>query len=144
MVNVSQTANMILLYVFIVQKFCVKIQLFIETSAETVYYRLKQVDYDGKETILSTVVVNRSFNETAVYPNPFSDYLAINFKAETSGVYSFEFIDAIGVSTIQKMTISKGNNFIKLSTDQLTKAFYMLRIVSNEGEIETVSKIIKK
>lgn len=48
------------------------------------YYQLRQYDFDGKETVLATKVVNFSLknnNEVSVYPNPTQDVLNIKFDA---------------------------------------------------------------
>ena len=52
-------------------------------NAEKVYYRLQQVDIDGKHTYSKIVVVNiwQSKNAINVYPNPVQDHFTIKLPA---------------------------------------------------------------
>jgi hypothetical protein len=67
-------------------------------SAETIYYRLKQVDYDGKSTYSQVVVVFLDSNRTIVklYPNPGSTWFTLEVSGKDTNALSVEVIDAAG------------------------------------------------
>jgi hypothetical protein len=69
--------------------------MFLDTHAESsiLYYRLKQVDYDGKFSHSNIVVIKKKVSDVKVYPNPFSEKLTIvGQKPETS----VSIVDALG------------------------------------------------
>jgi len=44
----------------------------------TSYYRLKQLDYDGKFEYSRVIVIKANAAELSVYPNPAQDYLTVS------------------------------------------------------------------
>jgi hypothetical protein len=67
-------------------------------GAETIYYRLKQVDYDGKSTYSQAVVVFLDPNRTIVklYPNPGSNWFTLEVSGRDTNALSVEILDATG------------------------------------------------
>src|SRR5262249_8834842 len=61
-------------------------------SADLYYYRLRQVDFDGKENFSGIIAVtkssNKPFTAVAVSPNPFTNTLNIDFSRPLSGELS--------------------------------------------------------
>lgn len=104
------------------------------------YYQLKQVDYDGKTTFsdIKTVRIN-SDNDISLYPNPAN--LGQEIKVEFSEVlnYNAEIYDITGRLV---MSFNGNDNHIQISTANLTKGNYILRIV--EGEQVGVKRFIVK
>lgn len=53
-------------------------EFFDRTPVTDGYYRLKQVDYDGKTSHSEVIYLSRKQNITEPYPNPFSDNLVVS------------------------------------------------------------------
>lgn len=53
--------------------------IYIDISAENevLYYRLKQVDYDGTFSYSNIVVVKQNISSVKLYPNPFENYVTV-------------------------------------------------------------------
>ncbi len=76
------------------------------------YYRIKQVDYDGKYSYSDIASVRNDGNgETIIYPNPATSELTIT----TSEPSSMQIMDIYG-RVLLKQDISEGQNTINLST----------------------------
>ena len=78
------------------------------------------------------------FEDISLYPNPFTNVLHINIA--NTDIEEIELYDAIGKS-ILNITIT--NKITKISTKNLSKGIYFLRLVTSDG-IYTVRKLIKK
>lgn len=120
-----------------------------ELSQHTVvYYRLKQVDADGKFTY-SAIKMVRITGSTKpfvqVSPNPYIETLNVNFVSEEKGVAEIRLLSLSGqVSLDKKTTISKGYNNIQLSGLNASSAgIYMADILVN-GKVISSQKLIKQ
>jgi Bacterial lectin/GEVED domain/Secretion system C-terminal sorting domain/N-terminal domain of BNR-repeat neuraminidase len=110
---------------------------------EISYYRLKQVDFDGKSETSDIIVVKQKSNDTeiTIYPNPFMDEITIEFSNRGEGSYLCEITNCIGELIIIK-ELKAGNNKYNINFDQSIPAgTYFIR-VSNEDEC-IIQKIIK-
>lgn len=75
------------------------------------YYRIKQVDYDGKHSYSDIAsVIYDGGGETNIYPNPATSEVTISTKVPTS----VQVMDLYGRVLI-KQDISEGQNTINLS-----------------------------
>jgi Glycosyl hydrolase family 57/Secretion system C-terminal sorting domain len=103
---------------------------------QTSYYRLNQVDIDGKSEYSKIVSLseNKSKVLAKVYPNPFSQYIAIDL----SKTVSLELLDVVGRLIYSEKNVSER---AIIQTDVLAKGVYFLKI--SDG-IETMTeKMIK-
>jgi Secretion system C-terminal sorting domain len=66
-------------------------------SSQTHYYRLRQVDFDGTETLSKIISVEskNQKNELSIYPNPAFDKLTIN--AEDNKTTHYSLYNSIGI-----------------------------------------------
>lgn len=65
--------------------------------AGVTYYRLKQVDFDGKFSYSDIVAVKRlSAGEIVLTPNPVKDILNVEINVAEGGLYSFVLTDLLG------------------------------------------------
>lgn len=113
--------------------------------AGVTYYRLKQVDFDGKFSYSDIVAVKRlSAGEIVLTPNPVKDILNVEINVTEGGLYTFVLTDLLG-STIQKdVALSKGNNQIKWDVfKELAQGFYVLKIIDNNGALISTNKLVK-
>ncbi len=107
-------------------------------TQETVYYRLKQIDFDGKFSYSNIIALNAtSGNTLVVYPNPFSNEINISANKNIS---SIKIISASG-QTIYNQTINQ-KNYV-LATANYVNGLYILQVVYNDGSKETV-KLLKQ
>ena len=90
----------------------------------TSYYRLRQIDNDGKEVLSKVISIERKGNDKLkVYPNPVSNILTI----ETNSTSDYQVINLLGQTVIngkgaQAIDVSalpKGNYCLKVGTQQV-------------------------
>lgn len=112
------------------------------------YYRLKQVDNDGKSSYSNTVAVKMQLQKTAisVVANPFYNTLTVNFSSPTSEMVTARLIDVTGKQiATQNWSVNSGTSrkdFSNLSG--LQHGMYILSVVNNSGEILFNGKVIKQ
>lgn len=99
------------------------------------YYRLKQVDFDGKTSTSEIIYVafDRKSHFT-VFPNPVPyDRFTIQYPNALSNELSIDLYDCNGKLLFQQTkTVYKGDNFIEVITPTLNKGHYMLFLRSEE------------
>lgn len=113
--------------------------------ADLTYYRLKQVDFDGKFSYSDIISIKRrGEGEVIISPNPVRDVLNIEIQAAYSGNYSFMVIDMLGAVIEKSVQLSKGSNKVELTVfSKLSKGFYMLKIVDENNVIISTKKVVK-
>lgn len=111
----------------------------------TMYYRIKQVDFNGASTY--SVVVAVTFNKNgvvvgSVYPNPVQDVLNVTVSTSKSEIATVSILDVSG-KLVQKETksLGKGSSILQISTSQLPQGIYFLNVVSNG--IQSLEKFTK-
>ncbi len=112
-----------------------------------VYYRLKQVDIDGKATyskILAVRLQAKSDVAMQVSPNPFTEDVTIRFAATENGTAQMRITNLSGQTMLSKQsTITKGYNNIKIeSLSALAAGMYMVQLTLN-GTVINNQKLIK-
>lgn len=115
-------------------------------AAKTTYYRLKQVDFDGKSEyskVVSIINVEQKTGLGASLPNPFNTELNVTINAAASSLATVELMDMIGkthhTSTEQ---LAEGANKVTIETNDMPNGIYFIRVTAN-GETFT-QKVIKK
>ncbi|MFH0893231.1 MAG: T9SS type A sorting domain-containing protein [Bacteroidota bacterium] len=105
----------------------------------TSYYRLKQVDFDGKTHYSNIVSVNFNNGNTAleVFPNPATEQISIYFPGDE--VKTFTLYDAAGKAIITSNPIVEENYSMDISF--LPKGIYYLRMSSDSNS--DFRKIVK-
>tara|TARA_B100000809_G_scaffold67022_1_gene63879 strand:- start:382 stop:2160 length:1779 start_codon:yes stop_codon:yes gene_type:complete len=96
------------------------------TLSGTVYYRLKQTDYDGKNSYSKTTSVNvklENINRWSIFPNPAKEML--NFEGD---VVKVELVNILGESV-------EGIEFVnsRLTFDKVANGTYLVRVWFNDG-----------
>ena len=116
--------------------------------AGTNYYRLRQLDNDGKES-LSAVVILKSAQITKaeisrVYPNPVQDKLNIVLNTPSSEKVNISITDLAGkiISTKTIETVS-GDNNIQFNTAKLAKGTYFIKVNSSSNSELATQKFVK-
>ncbi len=98
------------------------------------YYRLRQVDFDGKETVYKTVSVHFGENGTTkVYPTVAKDKINVEFSAD-NGATDLMIINLLGqVVKAQKLQNTEG--VLPINISDLPNGSYMVRLVSKNGSV---------
>ncbi|MDZ7878190.1 MAG: T9SS type A sorting domain-containing protein [Saprospiraceae bacterium] len=110
------------------------------------YYRLKQVDIDGRFEYSKTISVLRKsdkFNAISVSPNPANDILNIVVETKNDDDLEINLLDIFG-KTIkqQKTTTQQGLNNKSLDLQDLPNGIYFLQL--QQGSERIVRKVIKE
>ena len=106
----------------------------------TQYYRLKQVDTDGKFEYSHVLRVEYGSNRQLVFPNPFKEKIFVKTKGENS-VKRIELKNITG-NSIKTTAEYLGQNKWKINTHSLETGTYILYVYM-EDQVE-VRKIIKQ
>lgn len=119
-----------------------------DLSSEKCYYRIKQVDFDGKYEYFGPISVQKTKSNSLgeievenVYPNPFSDLINIDLVSENLENIELVFLDMFGrLVLIQKVQILSGFNNIHL-TEKINKfvnGTYILNVNCNNKTLKSI------
>jgi Secretion system C-terminal sorting domain len=137
-VNASESFNPI-------HSYSINDQLY-NVTGNTVYYRLRIVDNDGKYTYSKIIplILSQPENIFSVYPNPVDNYAIVNLFADNSGSAMLRLIDNSGRQIITKsFGVTNGNNSILVDQlGNLPKGIYVIQVIFNNNLYN--QKIIKK
>ena len=107
--------------------------------SHTVYYKLKQTDYDGKYTYSSIISVNSKSNAFEIiesYANNGVINISINSNINKSAF--IELYDITGSLVYNnKLLIKKGINSYKINVSEYSSGVYFIRINDNNQTINT-------
>ena len=106
------------------------------------YYRLKQIDKDGRFTYSSVVrvITDKKGASFVVYPNPATDVATVRMLSDLKEV-SFRLNNAIGQTVFQMSTSAvKTGQEVKIPVKELPKGVYNLTVTNENGR--TTEKIV--
>jgi Secretion system C-terminal sorting domain len=111
----------------------------------TTYYRLKNIDNDGRTDVSNMVVVERKtdkFNITSVAPNPTASDLTVKFETTENTDVTIRVLDLFGrVVLSQQVNAAKGFNAAVINTQHLAAGAYFLNV--NDGVTTLTQRIVK-
>jgi len=111
--------------------------IFVNASSKDIYYRLKQIDFDGNLCYSNSVLVsnenNNEFELLSIYPNPFNQNLTIQ------SVDSFTSLKLYDIRGIVVYSTGIVGNSVNINTENLREGVYFLKL---EG-IDKVIKLVK-
>ncbi|MEO6637731.1 MAG: T9SS type A sorting domain-containing protein [Ginsengibacter sp.] len=114
----------------------------------TNFYRIKQVDKDGKFKYSSTVNVkiNASKTGVTVLANPFHNNLTVDFLSSKNEVINVRLVDIAGKQVAKESwTINSGSTRKDLSNvSALQQGMYILSVTNASGEILYNGKVLKQ
>jgi hypothetical protein len=121
--------------------------LIINNMQNVVYYRLKQIDFDGKFEYTHTIAVTLNENDLdnnnslAIMPNPFQNFIQLNFTSKLNTAVMVTITDALGREVFVKtIDATMGNNeFAITDIAPLQSGIYFVKINGNGIE----NKIVK-
>lgn len=109
------------------------------------YYRLKQVDFDGKYTYSKVVTVRFSTStskELSIYPNPVANYVKINFSARTTKLTA-KLVDVNGrIVLVMKGDINHINQQLNSRLPKIVPGMYVLQLY--DAKESSMVKIVKR
>ncbi|MEO6219914.1 MAG: M36 family metallopeptidase, partial [Ginsengibacter sp.] len=113
------------------------------------YYRLKQIDKDGRFSYSNIVVLKRNdfltSSITAVYPNPAKNILNVKIASQSNKKVTLVVTDLLGNTVLKELKlVSSGEKSIQLKIDQLPANTYFLKIICSDGCESAVKKFIKE
>jgi len=105
-----------------------------------VYYRNKQVDYDGAYEYSNTVKIRleNAAYPTAIdkaYPNPTEDRIYIKYNSDDNGIFNIRLMSLDGKTLLTNQYVAqRGNQVIDLDLPEtkLKSGFYILEVQSDE------------
>jgi hypothetical protein len=104
-----------------------------------VYYRIKQVDIDGKFSITNIITVNSARDLNAgmkVTPNPIANDFAINLENDNQGVQAMRIVDLSGREVYRQSLNGQKIPAIRLSATQArmqAPGVYIAEVVFQDG-----------
>lgn len=117
------------------------------TGSNELYYRLRQVDNDGTESVSDMRNVNQQSelsSDVVAYPNPFENKISLNVAQLDKGNVSVEVIDMNGQKLFSlNKEVSSGNHAISLNEmENLPAGIYFVQVKSSM--LNKVIKVIKR
>lgn len=115
--------------------------------AQTTFYRLQQVDYDGKVTTSELITIKRQIAYTlhiqSITPNPVSTDARIAFTTDSDETIDYQIVSITGqIVASQKYQPTIGNNQLPMHANELTNGVYF--IVLKQGAQQTSYRFMKK
>jgi hypothetical protein len=108
---------------------------FVDASASgRVFYRLKQVDFDGQFEYSNIIEVNAGVPQTFAleqnYPNPFNPSTAISYQLPVAGNVSLKVFDMLGkeVATLVNARQEAGAYTVNFNANNLSSGVYFYRL----------------
>ncbi len=112
-----------------------------------IYYRIKQVDKDGKFVYSNVVVVRLvKSGSITVWPNPFTDKVQVSLNMTAAAKIEIRLTDAAG-KTLQTANyqLSRGANQVTVSgLNKYAAGLYLLQVVNQRNNDQFVIKLIKE
>jgi len=103
-------------------------------TAQKLYYRLRQIDYNGATVYTSIINVDVtkpvSFNLSQNYPNPFNPSTTINFSISVDAKVKVRIYDILGKEVFQVVNdnLKAGNHLYPVSFKNVSSGVYLYSI----------------
>jgi hypothetical protein len=102
---------------------------------ELQYYRLKQIDNDGKYSYSNVVLVKSKFNQQRILfiTNPFNNELKITMASRVIKSIVIELVDATGKTIVKKNAAGNGANLftLQIPAGNTAKGIYFVNIIAD-------------
>jgi len=108
---------------------------YLVSGEESAFYRLKQIDFDGKFEYSQIVSVTSEIGAVALSPNPFVNEIKLN---SVNTIEKVEIVDLTGKVLI---TETLRNQMAEIKTDHLSNGVYFINITQG-GSVQT-KRIVK-
>jgi hypothetical protein len=112
------------------------------------YYRLKQVDNDGRNSYSNIIMIKQEKGNMAVgklYPNPVQDMLNINVDVLSNDEAEIIIIDNKGAVVLRaNKQLPAGENNISINIASLSKGIYHVQVVSKTTGEKSLQPMVKE
>lgn len=114
------------------------------------YYRLRQLDFDGTATIVSSIQVDmiapNQFTLAQNYPNPFNPATTIKYSLPFDSKVRISIYNALGqrIEDLLNETKEAGNHEVQFMANALTSGVYLYEIVAVSRENGREFRSVKK
>lgn len=121
---------------------------FAKLHTSKLFYRLKQIDLDGKYQYSETRELNLQKTDIdnlqiTMYPNPSDELLNIDFESTESQNVSILLFDAGGKNiAMEKYDIENGKQTFQINTSLLAPGVYLLQIIDDNNANVSKQKLI--
>ncbi len=108
-----------------------------QNPASLSYYRLTQVDRDGKSTVYPIETVQHSSDQLdfSLAPIPVKEELKVRFTLQqSSSVELFLYNQSGQLMLTQNSNLSKGTHELPLAVKQLPKGFYLVKVQTHQTQ----------
>lgn len=97
--------------------------------SETKFYRLKQIDVNGKFSYSKTIAIHNNLKseELGIFPNPVSDLLILQYKGINTKSLDIELMNTNG-QIVKRQQFLQGSTICYLETKTLTNGIYFLSV----------------
>lgn len=110
-------------------------------GSNNVFYRLKQVDINGKETFSSIVKLSLGSNSgVGIFPNPFNNNFTVSLASTKASFATLKIQNTSGQLVFSKnINLNKGNNSVVIANvpSSLGSGIYYVTIVNDEISYNT-------
>jgi len=117
----------------------------IENKGSDYYYRLRQIDYDGKETVYQTIHPNclktNSIKDAVIYPNPFNDEILITCPECAGKTFNIKIYSTVGTLVYEKTLENTTIINEKILVKDLSKGVYFVEL--SDGVNKEVKPLVK-
>ncbi len=103
-------------------------------STSIFYYRLKQVDYDGKNSYSNIIALSREniLNIISVFPNPANDFVNILLSSSEESNAEITITNTLSQTILnEKVIMQKGLNKYSFNVSPLAKGVYTIKVSQN-------------
>ncbi|MCW5904230.1 MAG: T9SS type A sorting domain-containing protein [Chitinophagaceae bacterium] len=112
------------------------------------YYRLKQMDKDGRVNYSNVVLLKgekaTQVSITGVYPNPTRNTLSVNIASPSTERVSIVVTDISGKVLVQQnVELNAGDNVNNIDVSRLSQGTYLIKTICNNGCESAVIKFAK-
>ena len=111
-------------------------------GALTVYYRIKQTDFNGEFDYSSVVAITplKGINNVSFQPNPASNMVSLNWESDVREVMTIQLTTISGLVILSEQLPVDGNAY-NLNIDNVNNGLYMVNIMS-KGSMVFRSKLV--
>lgn len=113
------------------------------------YYRLRQVDVDGRSQISQVILIKgekpTTFTIDGFYPNPASTMVHLLIAAPNQDQVTVSVTDMLGRTVLQQdLQVETGSNSLPLDISRLAAGAYLVHMVCNSGCESAAVQLVKK
>jgi hypothetical protein len=106
----------------------------------TIFYRVKQIDPDGRTKFTSTRVVKLELDRTTLtlYPNPTQDFIKLNFGKTIKEKTDVRILSASG-QLIKSVSVQAGLTYYNFDVSRQIPGVYYMQILNADRTAETIA-----